>query len=125
MALREIESGNDEKAINLYTKILDIDNENVHILKNRALVQSKKYQETSDNKYFDSALKDYNKIININTLQEEDNTDALKDRAILYTKKYHYTSDEEYFNLALNDYNKVIENNNNIDDLSTLLKYSR
>ena len=124
MALREIESGNDEKAINLYTKILDIDNENVHILKNRALVQSKKYQETSDNKYFDSALKDYNKIININTLQEEDNTDALKDRAILYTKKYHYTSDEEYFNLALNDYNKVIENNNNIDDLSTLLIYS-
>ncbi|WP_297208321.1 hypothetical protein [uncultured Brachyspira sp.] len=124
MALKEIEEGNDEKAINIYTKILNNDNDNVPILKNRALVQSKRYQETSDNKYFDSALKDYNKIIDINTLREEDNTDALKDRAVLYSKKYHYTSDEKYFDLALEDYNKVIENNNNTDDLSTLLIYS-
>ena len=123
MALKEIENGNDEKAINLYTKILNMDNDNTDILKNRALVQSKKYQETSDNQYFDSALKDYNRIIDINTLKEEDNTEILKDRAVLYTKKYHYTSDEEYFDLALNDYNKVVESNS-FDDLSTLLIYS-
>ena len=124
MALREVENGNDDNAISIYTRILNSNNDNVAVLKSRALLFSKKYQETSDDKYFDAALKDYNKIIDINNFHEESNIDTLKDRSVLYTKRYHYTSNENYFNLALNDYNKVVQNNNNKDDLSTLLIYS-
>ena len=124
MALREVENGNDDNAINIYTKILSFDDNNIAVLKSRALLFNKKYEETSDDKYFDAALKDYNKIIDINSFNGYSNTDTLKDRSVLYTKKYHYTSNENYFNLALNDYNRVINDNNDKDDLSTLLIYS-
>ncbi|KLI29285.1 hypothetical protein OFS07_12650 [Brachyspira hyodysenteriae] len=123
MALREVENGNDDNAINIYTKILSFDDDNIAVLKSRALLFNKKYEETSEDKYFDAALKDYNKIIDINSFNEYSNTDTFKDRAVLYTKKYHYTSNENYFNLALNDYNRVVDDNNK-EDLSTLLIYS-
>nr|WP_256097215.1 hypothetical protein [Brachyspira hampsonii] len=124
MALREVENGNDDNAINIYTKILSFDDNNTAVLKSRALLFNKKYEETSEDKYFDAALKDYNKIIDINSFNEYSSTDTLKDRAVLYTKKYHYTSNENYFNLALNDYNRIVSDNNDKDDLSTLLIYS-
>ena len=124
MAIKEVENGNDDNAINIYTRILNSNDNNTAILKSRALLFSKKYQETSDDKYFNAALKDYNKIMDINNFNEESNIDVLKDRSVLYTKKYHYTADENYFTLALNDYNRAVEDNNNKDDLSTLLIYS-
>ncbi|MEI0698407.1 hypothetical protein R4K92_05690 [Brachyspira intermedia] len=124
MALREVENGNDDNAINIYTKILSFDDDNIAVLKSRALLFNKKYEETSEDKYFDAALKDYNKIIDINSFNGFSNTDTLKDRSVLYTKKYHYTANDNYFNLALNDYNKVVNDNNDKDDLSTLLIYS-
>lgn len=123
MALKEVENGNDDNAINIYTKILSFNDNNIAVLKSRALLFNKKYEETSDDKYFDAALKDYNRIIDINSFNSDRNTDTLKDRAVLYTKKYHYTSNENYFNLALNDYNKAV-NESNKEDLSTLLIYS-
>ena len=124
MAIKEVENGNDDNAINIYTRMLNSNDNNTAILKSRALLFSKKYQETSDDKYFNAALKDYNKIMDINNFNEESNIDVLKDRSVLYTKKYHYTADENYFTLALNDYNRAVEDNNNKDDLSTLLIYS-
>ena len=124
MALREVENGNDDNAINIYTKILSFDDDNIAVLKSRALLFNKKYEETSEDKYFDAALKDYNKIIDINSFNGYNNTDTLKDRSVLYTKKYHYTSNENYFNLALNDYNKAVNDNNDKEDLSALLIYS-
>lgn len=124
MAIKEVENGNDDNAINIYTRMLNSNDNNTAVLKSRALLFSKKYQETSDDKYFNAALKDYNRIIDINNFNEESNIDVLKDRSVLYTKKYHYTADENYFTLALNDYNRAVEDNNNKDDLSTLLIYS-
>ncbi|WP_020005668.1 tetratricopeptide repeat protein [Brachyspira innocens] len=124
MAIKEVENGNDDSAISIYTRMLNSNDNNTAVLKNRALLFSKKYQETSDDKYFNAALKDYNRIIDINNFNEESNIDVLKDRSVLYTKKYHYTADENYFTLALNDYNRAVEDNNNTDDLSTLLIYS-
>ena len=124
MAIKEVENGNDDSAISIYTRMLNSNDNNTAILKSRALLFSKKYQETSDDKYFNAALKDYNKIMDINNFNEESNIDVLKDRSVLYTKKYHYTADENYFTLALNDYNRAVEDNNNKDDLSTLLIYS-
>lgn len=124
MAIKEVENGNDDSAISIYTRMLNSNDNNTAVLKSRALLFSKKYQETSDDKYFNAALKDYNRIIDINNFNEESNIDVLKDRSVLYTKKYHYTADENYFTLALNDYNRAVEDNNNTDDLSTLLIYS-
>ncbi|WP_304354352.1 hypothetical protein [Brachyspira innocens] len=124
MAIKEVENGNDDSAISIYTRMLNSNDNNTAVLKSRALLFSKKYQETSDDKYFNAALKDYNKIMDINNFNEESNIDVLKDRSVLYTKKYHYTADENYFTLALNDYNRAVEDNNNKDDLSTLLIYS-
>ncbi|WP_300757763.1 hypothetical protein [uncultured Brachyspira sp.] len=124
MAIKEVENGNDDNAISIYTRILNSNDNNTAVLKSRALLFSKKYQETSDDKYFNAALKDYNKIMDINNFNEESNIDVLKDRSVLYTKKYHYTADENYFTLALNDYKRAVEDNNNTDDLSTLLIYS-
>ena len=124
MAIKEVENGNDDSAISIYTRMLNSNDNNTAVLKSRALLFSKKYQETSDDKYFNAALKDYNRIIDINNFNEESNIDVLKDRSVLYTKKYHYTADENYFTLALNDYNRAVEDNNNKDDLSTLLIYS-
>ena len=122
-ALKEVEDGNYDNAINIYTKILSFNDNNTAVLKSRALIFNKKYEETSDDKYFNAALKDYNRIIDINSFNGDSSTDTLKNRAVLYTKKYHYTSNENYFDLALNDYNRVIADNNE-DDLSTLLIYS-
>ena len=124
MAIKEVENGNDDSAISIYTRMLNSNDNNTAVLKSRALLFSKKYQETSDDKYFNAALKDYNRILDINNINEESNIDVLKDRSVLYTKKYHYTADENYFTLALNDYNRAVEDNNNKDDLSTLLIYS-
>ncbi|WP_300367460.1 hypothetical protein [Brachyspira sp.] len=123
MALKEVENGNDDNAINIYTQILSFNDNNTAMLKSRALLFNKKYEETSEDKYFEAALKDYNKIIDINSFNGENSTNTLKNRSVLYTKKYHYTANENYFDLALNDYNSVVSDNNE-DDLSTLLIYS-
>ncbi|WP_241210743.1 hypothetical protein [Brachyspira hampsonii] len=41
MALREVENGNDDNAINIYTKILSFDDNNTAVLKSRALLFNK------------------------------------------------------------------------------------
>ena len=85
------------------------------VLNNRGNVYSDKYEETKGEEYFNKALNDYDKVINI----KPKDTDALNNRGALYSNKYEETKDEEYFNKALNDYDKSLNiDNKNINVLN-------
>ncbi|MBW5393320.1 hypothetical protein E6A49_11425, partial [Brachyspira pilosicoli] len=66
-AWTEDNKNNKEKAIKLYTEIIDKYNPNdIDSLNNRGIFYSDKYRETKKEEYFNKALDDYNKVLNIN-----------------------------------------------------------
>lgn len=65
-AWSESNKDNKEEAIKLYTEALEIDSKNTMALNNRGILYSDKYRETKEEEYFNKALEDYNKVLDIN-----------------------------------------------------------
>ena len=117
-ALRENDKNNKEKAIKLYTEIINEYNSNdTDSLNNRGVLYSDKYKETKDEEYFDKALEDYNHILRI------DNNDygTYINMSFLYLNHYEInkenkeslTQAEKYLNEGLKLYPNDLELSNN------------
>ncbi|AEM23321.1 hypothetical protein Bint_2727 [Brachyspira intermedia PWS/A] len=117
-ALRENDKNNKEKAIKLYTEIINEYNSNdTDSLNNRGVLYSDKYKETKDEEYFDKALEDYNHILRI------DNNDygTYINMSFLYLNHYEInkenkeslTQAEKYLNEGLKLYTNDLELINN------------
>ena len=115
-----------DKAIDSYSEILKLDEDNLDILNSRALLYSKKYENEKYDEYFNKSVEDYDKIIK----NDDHNNKALLGRAWLYTKKYEYSlgkNDEayEYFNKAIKDYGNISNEKDKLDSIAWLyyIKY--
>ena len=86
---------NPHRAIDLYTKVINIDNLNADAYNNRGVL----YRQVG---HMEEALKDYNKAIELNS----NDADVFNNRGVLYKQVGRI---EE----ALKDYNKAIELNSN------------
>ena len=86
---------NPHRAIDLYTKVINIDNLNADAYNNRGVL----YKQVG---HMEEALKDYNKAIELNS----NDADVFNNRGVLYKQVGRI---EE----ALKDYNKAIELNSN------------
>ena len=75
------------------------DNNDLILLNNRAAVYLTKYNITGNNELFENALKDYDKIIEI----DGNNISALNNRSALYFNKYKKTNDNQYFDKSIED----------------------
>lgn len=75
------------------------------LLNNRATIYLTKYNITGNNELFESAMKDYGKIIELNS----DNISALNNRSALYFNKYKKTNDMTYFDKSIKDINEAFK----------------
>lgn len=102
-ALEESIKDNIDEAIKYYSELLELDKNNSAALNRRGDLYNNKYTKTNEEKYFNLALKDYNKSLKYNN-----NLITLYNRSVLYNYKYVNVKDKKYFDLALNDYNMVL-----------------
>ena len=65
-ALNEQMNQNYDEAIKFYTEALKINSENKMALNNRGNLYTDKYEECKEEEYFNKALEDYNKVLDIN-----------------------------------------------------------
>lgn len=75
------------------------------LLNNRATTYLTKYNITGNNELFESAMKDYGKIIEL----DGDNISALNNRSALYFNKYKKTNDMSYFDKSIKDINEAFK----------------
>lgn len=75
------------------------------LLNNRATIYLAKYNITGNNELFESAMKDYGKIIEL----DSNNISALNNRSALYFNRYKKTNDMSYFDKSIKDINEAFK----------------
>ena len=105
-AWTEDNKNNKEKAIKLYTEIIDKYNSNdIDSLNNRGILYSDKYKETKEEEYFNKALEDYNKVLNI----DNNDINILNSIGFLYLNNYEITNNKETLKQSEIHINKGLE----------------
>ncbi|TKZ35596.1 tetratricopeptide repeat protein [Brachyspira catarrhinii] len=89
--------------------IYSSDKKDIILLNNRATIYLAKYNITGNNELFENALKDYDKIIEL----DENNISALNNRSSLYFDKYKKTNDIQLFDKSIEDVRKAFKVDSN------------
>lgn len=85
--------------------IYSSEKKDIILLNNRATIYLAKYNITGNNELFENALKDYDKIIEL----DENNISALNNRSSLYFDKYKKTNDIQLFDKSIEDVRKAFK----------------